>query len=111
MKEPPKARPDKQKIVDEVWDDDRIKSFLHTSTPTQSGKPFPGDHDFYVLLRAYRSMRVHDFERFLDLFQDGGGEVEARNGDGQTICDFISTHEKAGPYREALRNSAAKANA
>lgn len=111
MKEPPKARPDKQKIIDEVWDDDRIKSFLQTSTPTQSGKPFPGDPDFYVLLRAYRAMRIHDFEKFLEFFVDGGGNVQARNGQGQTMYDVIATHKKAEPYQVALRQANSTANA
>lgn len=105
MKEAPKARPDKEKILDEVWDDDRVKSFLHTSTPTQSGQTFPGDPDFFVLLRAYRAMRAHDFERFLVFFREQGGDIEARNGDGQTMYDYLATHKKATPYRQALSDA------
>ena len=60
-------RPDKKKIVDEVWDDLRVKSFLRKSPPE-----LPGDPDFHVLLFAYQSMRAPDFGRFLQFFQDEG---------------------------------------
>ena len=65
-------RKDKQKVLDEVWDDDRVRGFLTKSVPVQSGQPLPGDADFYVLRHAYQSMRPDDFERFLDYFTAAG---------------------------------------
>ena len=53
------AGPSQPQVTDEVWDDDRVKSFLSlepNSTETA---------DFYVLLKAYRGMRPEDFERFM----------------------------------------------
>ena len=52
-------RADKIKVIDEVWDDARIDSFLD--------KEPLGDEpaDFSKLLNAYRSMRVEDFGIFL----------------------------------------------
>ena len=102
MKTRTKARPDKQKIVDEVWDDDRVRSFLNTSVPRQSGEPLPGDRDYYILLRAYQAMRIHDFERFLSFFVAEGGDLHCENGKGQTISEYLKTHRKATPFLEAI---------
>ncbi len=97
-----KARPDKAKVIDEVWDDARIRSFLHKAPPRQSGVALPGDADFFVLRHAYQSMRAEDFGRFLDCFADEGRDVRARNGDGQTLAEYIAPHAKAGPFIELL---------
>ena len=97
-----KARKDKQKVLDEVWDDARIKSFLDKTTPRQSGVALAGDADFFVLRNAYQAMRAEDFGRFLGYFADEGGDVRARNGEGQTLAQFIGPHAKAGPFIELL---------
>jgi hypothetical protein len=48
-------RKDKQKIVDEVWTEERIRSFLDLQPPAGM------DADFHRLQRAYQSMRAEDF--------------------------------------------------
>ena len=106
MREPPKVRRDKEKVIDEVWTENRIKEFLDTTTPSQSGEPFPGDHDFYVLLRSYQAMRLEDFEKFLLFFTNDGGNLNAQNGQGLTLKHFISTHRKAQPFIHALDSAA-----
>lgn len=95
-------RKDKQKVLDEVWDDDRVKGFLTKSAPMQSGRPLPGDADFYVLRHAYQSMRPGDFERFLGFFTAAGRNVEARDGQGRTLADAIARHANATPFIELL---------
>ena len=102
MKTAPKVRPDKQKVIDEVWTDARVKEFLGTITPSQTGEAFKGDHDFYVLLRAYHAMRVEDFEKFLAYFKEEGGNLRATNGRDQTVREFIKSHRKAGPFIAAI---------
>ena len=102
MKTAPKARPDKEKVIDEVWTDGRVKEFLGTITPSQTGEEFSGDHDFYVLLRAYHAMRVEDFEKFLEYFKQEGGNLHARNNRNQTVRSFISSHRKAEPFIAAI---------
>lgn len=97
-----KARPDKAKVIDEVWDEARIKSFLHKAVPVQSGAALPGDPDFFVLRHAYQAMRAEDFGRFLDFFADEGRDVCACNADGQTLAQHIAPHAKAGPFIELL---------
>ncbi len=91
-------RPDKQKVVDEVWDDERIESFLH--------KSLMGDErsvDYSALLNAYRGMRAEDFERFLNLFVAAGRDVNAAANDGKTVLALLDSHRLAEPFRAALR--------
>ena len=94
---------DKQKVVDEVWDDEQVASFLGKVPPD-----LPGDPDFHVLLFAYRSMRATDFARFLDIYVDAGRDVTAQNGDGVSMAHYLSRHAMAGPYIELLEAAAAR---
>ena len=98
----PRARVDKQKVIDEVWDDARVASFRDKDTPRQAGAALPGDADFYVLRHAYQNMRAHDFERFLELYRAAGRDVSARDGDGRTLAEVIATHRHAAPFVELL---------
>lgn len=88
---------DKQKVVDEVWDDARVRSFLRKTPPD-----LPGEADFHVLLFAYQSMRAGDFGRFLNFFVDEGRDVQARNRDGLNVAQYIARHAQAGPYINLL---------
>jgi hypothetical protein len=53
---------DKQKILGEVFDDERVKSFLSHLPPEDV------DPDFHLLEKAYRSMNIDNFVTFLDFF-------------------------------------------
>lgn len=90
-------RPDKEKVVDEVWDDERIESFLHKS-------PMGEEHsrDYSALLNAYRSMRPGDFERFLNRFAALDRDVNARSNAGLTLLATIADHRHGAPFRELL---------
>ena len=90
-------RRDKQKVVDEVWDDERVLSFLRKQPPD-----LPGDADFHVLLFAYQGMRAADFERFLRFFAAAGRDLDARNSDGVDLAAYLARHAQAGPYVKAL---------
>ena len=89
-------RPDKAKVVDEIWDEARIAEFL--------AKPPLGDEprDFSALLYAYRSMRPDDFERFVELFLSAGRDVNERGTDGRTVLGVIEEHRKAAAFRDIL---------
>ncbi len=93
-------RPDKKKVTDEVWSDERIESFL---------APIPGrdgDHpDFRLLLRAYRSMRPEDFERYITVFTAAGHDVDARNEAGETFVEHVASHRLAGPFMATIERS------
>ncbi|MCY3622606.1 MAG: PA4642 family protein [Gammaproteobacteria bacterium] len=93
---------DKQKVIDEVWDDARVRSFLDKNVPRQSTEPFSGDGDFYVLRHAYQSMRAEDFGRFLDFYTAQGRDVRARDNKGRTLAEIIARHANSGRFVELL---------
>ena len=95
---PKTMRVDKAKIVDEVWDEAKIASFLDKGP---MGKT-PQAHS--KLLYAYRSMCVDDFGRFVTLYKQKGGDVNARDASGRTLLDIVSHHKKSAPFQEILRN-------
>ena len=88
-------RADKAKVINEIWDDARIDSFLN--------KEPMGDEPagFSQLLFAYRSMRVGDFELFLQRFKDAGGDINATNKTGQRLRD-IASHQKSADFLALL---------
>ena len=98
----PKKR-DKAAVTDEVWSDERVRSFLQKDTSR-----LPGDADFQLLLHAYQSMRDFDFERFIGFFIADGHQLDAVNEQGQTFVDYVARHRKAGPFIEIMVNAGAR---
>ncbi|MEM1432885.1 MAG: PA4642 family protein [Pseudomonadota bacterium] len=90
-------RPDKKKVIDEVWEDARVESFL-----TKGAFGAEDNVDFSALLHAYRSMRVDDFERFLAAFVAAGRDVNACNRKGETLLGVIAGHRRSAAFRKAL---------
>ena len=90
-------RPDKVKVIDDVWDDERITSFL-TKAPL-GNEP----QDFSSLLHAYRSMRLEDFRIFLDRLKAQGGDVQATNSAGETLMDIVKDHRQSADFLTLLR--------
>ncbi|MEL0048544.1 MAG: PA4642 family protein [Gammaproteobacteria bacterium] len=90
-------RPDKVKVIDEVWDDERINSFL-TKEPL-GAEP----EDFSRLLHAYRSMRLNDFQIFLERFKAQGGDVHATNTAGETLSDIVKEHRQSADFLALLQ--------
>lgn len=86
------AGPSQPSVTDEVWDDERVKSFLAV-------EPY-GDEsaDFHVLLKAYRGMRPQDFERFLRFFIEAGRDLDARDKHGRTLWDIIGKHRQGADF-------------
>ena len=94
---------DKQKVLDEVWTEDRVRSFLDS-------KSYDGtDENFHMLLKAYQSMRASDFELFVGFFLEQGRDVNATDKAGRTVLEIIDTHRHGGPYADILRAVGAEA--
>lgn len=89
-------RVDKAKITDEIWDDDRVKSFL------DKGPLGDEPADYSKLLHAYRSMRPEDFGRFLKVYSATGGRLDAVDKGGRTLAQVIQNHSKAQPFLALL---------
>lgn len=101
MTEAPVHKKDKEKVLDEVWTVERIKSFLDIL-------PAEGvNADFHRLLKAYQQMRVEDFEQFVQFFVESNHDVNAKDPDGNTVLATISTHGHAAPYLAILKNAGA----
>jgi hypothetical protein len=90
-------RKDKEKVLDEVWTEDHVKSFLDV-------RPHDGtDENFHMLLKAYQCMRASDFELFLDFFAAEKRDVNAQGKDGRTLLDIVSTHRHGVEYADVLK--------
>lgn len=98
------TRPDKQQIIDEVWDDARVESFLHRDCHDPDLDP-----DFFVLWQAYQAMREGDFRRFLRMYVAAGRNLDAQNERGETLAEMIARHRHATPFIEALVAAGARA--
>ena len=87
---------DKEKVIDPVWSEDRVREFLDLEPPAGENP------DFHKLLKAYQSMRESDFALFVRFFKEAGGDTAAKNSQGETVADIISQHSYGQPYLKAL---------
>ena len=85
------AGPSQPQVTDEVWDDDRVKSFLKIEA-------YSGDADFHILMRAYRGMRPADFERFIPFFVDANHDLDATDDQGRTLWFIIERHRQGADF-------------
>lgn len=97
-------RPDKKKVIDEQWDDERVRSFLDKPPLGEGENP-----DYSAVLYAYRSMRAEDFGRFIDMFVAAGRDPLARGIAGETVLETIADHRRAEAFREILSAAAGRA--
>ncbi|GAB2191277.1 PA4642 family protein [Sessilibacter sp. MAH2] len=93
---------DKQKVLGEVFDNERVKSFLLFQAPEGV------DPDFHVLEKAYRGMNVENFATFLEFFKEEGRNINATNPEGQTLLAQVKTHRLGDDYAEVLEQNGAQ---
>lgn len=94
-------RKDKEKVLDEVWTEDHVKSFLAV-------RPHDGtDEDFHMLHKAYQSMRASDFELFVQFFQGESRNVNAPGLDDRTVLAIVSKHRHGADYADILKAAGA----
>lgn len=87
---------DKEKVLDEVWTEERVKDFLNVQ-PAELVEA-----DFHVLLKAYQAMRLENFEEFVGFFVAEGRNINATNPDGATVLSIVSQHRNSRDYVEVL---------
>lgn len=93
---------DKQKVLGETFDDERVKGFLEIT-------PIDGlNTDFLLLERAYRSMKADNFATFVGFFVDAGHDLNASNKEGQSLLSITQQHAHSEAYSSALINAGAK---
>lgn len=93
---------DKEKVLDEVWTEARVKDFLNV----QAADGVNGD--FHVLLKAYQAMRLENFEEFVDFFVAAGRDINASGPRGETVLDLVAQHRRCGEYADILKAKGAK---
>ncbi|MDC3264005.1 MAG: PA4642 family protein [Porticoccaceae bacterium] len=88
---------DKEKVLGEVFDDERVRSFLDYQAPTGVS------NDFHLLEKAYRGMNIDNFVTFLGFFKEAGKDLNATNPDGQSLAEVAAEHGHGAEYVDALR--------
>ncbi|MBT8125003.1 MAG: PA4642 family protein [Gammaproteobacteria bacterium] len=93
---------DKQKVLGEYFDNERIKTFLEYEAYGDI------DPDYHVLEKAYRGMIEENFVTFIKFFVDANKNINAKNSLGNTFLQTIRQHRCAEGYIDALINAGAK---
>jgi len=93
---------DKQKVLGEVFDDARIKSFFQYQAPAGV------DPDFHLLEKAYRGMKAENFATFINFFLEEGRNINARNPEGVTLLTIASQHRNSESYVDTLKKNGAE---
>ena len=93
---------DKEKVLGEVFDDERVRSFLDYQAPAGVS------NDFHALEKAYRGMKIDNFVTFLGFFKEAGRDLNATNPDGKTLAEVAGEHGHGVEYVDALRAAAAE---
>lgn len=95
---PSVAKKDKQKVIGEGFDQDKLSPFLNQS-------PIDGENkDFYILLRAYRGLPLEAFKDFLALCKDNQIDIQAKSQAGKTILDICKENTAHQGYTEILQS-------
>ena len=92
---------DKEKVLDEVWTEDHVRSFLNVRSHDGT------DEDFHMLMKAYQSMRASDFELFVSFFCNENRDLNATGRDGRTVLEIVGTHRHGVEYADILRKAGA----
>lgn len=93
---------DKQKVLGEHFDDERIKTFLRV-------EPYGNlSVDYCALEKAYRGMIAENFATFIQFFTDAGMDVNAKNNEGKTLLQVIRHHRQSEDYVQPLLDAGAQ---
>ena len=89
-------RKDKKQLIGDEIGDEQIKLFLDFE-PVDATSP-----SLHKLIKAYRGLRIDDFERFLTFFVAAGYDVDGKDEQGQTFVDQIRDQRNAAEYIELI---------
>jgi len=93
-------RKDKKQVIGDEISDDYIKSFLQFEPA--DGQTSPALHK---LIKAYRGLRVGDFERFVGFFVEAGLDLDGKDEQGKTFVEVIADQRNAPEYIEIIQNA------
>jgi hypothetical protein len=95
-------RKDKEKVLGETFDDERIATFLNYPAPAGVNA------DYHLLEKAYRGMRGENFATFVKLFIEAGKDLNAVGPEGKTFLQVVKAHRNGEEYAIALEAAGAK---
>ncbi len=90
-------RKDKKQVIGEEIGDEPIKLFLAVE-PADDTPP-----SLHKLVKAYRGLRIDDFERFLGFFVEAGYDLNATDAKGHDFVALIQDQRLAEPYIDAIK--------
>lgn len=93
---------DKQKVLGEVFDEARVRSFLTIDELAGVST------DYRLLERAYRGMKAENFESFVTYFDEAGKDINAKNPQGLNLLQVIIEHTQSSAYCDALKKAGAR---
>lgn len=93
---------DKQKVIGEEINDDKVREFL-------SAVPYDAENaDFHILTKAYRGLPPHGFEKFIQVFVEEGGDLNGTDSRGHTFLEAIKRFKRHPDYVEILERAGAR---
>ncbi len=90
-------RKDKKQVIGDEISDDYIKSFLQFEPADGVTSP-----SLHKLVKAYRGLRVDDFERFVGFFVEAGLDLDGKDEQGKTFVELIADQRNAAEYIEII---------
>ncbi|TVP89751.1 MAG: hypothetical protein EA348_07605 [Pseudomonadaceae bacterium] len=96
-------RKDKKKVIGEPMTDEQVAAFLEA-------RPYGNESvELHLLTRAYRGLRVEDFERFVVMFQAAGHDLNAAvDVSGKSFLAELREHDQADDYVAILEQAGAR---
>jgi len=91
------GKKEKKQVIGEAIGDEQIRLFLDLE-PADATPPA-----LHKLIKAYRGLRVDDFERFVGFFVEAGHDLDARDAQGRDFIALIQDQRLAGPYIDIVR--------
>lgn len=92
-------RKDKKQVIGDEIGDEQIKLFLDFE-PVDATSP-----SLHKLVKAYRGLRIDDFERFLTFFVAAGYDLDGKDEHGQTFVDQIRDQRNTAEYIELIEKA------
>ncbi len=89
-------RKDKKQVIGEEISDDAIKLFLEPE-PADGTAP-----SLHKLIKAYRGLRIDDFERFVGFFVEAGHDLDATDAAGRDFVALVADQRQAQPYIDVI---------
>jgi hypothetical protein len=92
-------RKDKKQVIGDEIGDAQIKLFLDFE-PADATSP-----SLHKLIKAYRGLRVDDFERFVGFFVEAGLDLDGKDEQGNTFATLIKDQRNAADYIEIIEKA------